>query len=117
MKKPIFAVILVLCITLLVSCDKLFQEMMPTTDIKEILSSPDKFNEKTVKIKGKVKDSFIWFGMGYFVVADKTGEITVIPRKTMPKKGDEVTVIGKVNQAMVIGTRTYIIIVEDDKSK
>jgi uncharacterized protein YdeI (BOF family) len=84
-----------------------------TDKISDILSSPSKYRDKTVKVEGKVIESLIAFEIGYFILSDDTGSITVIPSKTFPKKGETVTIKGKVNTAFVIDDKSLTVIVEE----
>lgn len=73
------------------------------TKISDILASPSKYTDAIVRVKGKVTESLVFFGQGYFVIADGTGVIAVVPSKTYPKTGEEVNIIGHVKNAFVIG--------------
>ena len=84
-----------------------------TEKISDILSSPSKYSDKLVNVKGKVTDSFIALEMGYFVLSDGTGSIVVIPSKTFPKVGEEVKIKGTVKNAFVIGDKSLTVIVEE----
>jgi hypothetical protein len=61
---------------LLSSCDKnpLFSS---TESISKILESPSKYHDKVVSVKGKVTESIVVFGVGYFVLSDRTSSIVV----------------------------------------
>ncbi len=85
--------------------------------ISDILTSPSKYNGKSIKIKGKVIESVIAFGVGYFAISDGTAAIAVIPAKTFPKVGEEVTIRGQVKNAFVIGDKSLTVIVEDTGGK
>ena len=84
-----------------------------TEKISEILASPSKYSEKKVTVKGKVTESIIAFGVGYFVVSDGTDSIAVIPSKTFPKVGEEVKIKGMVKNAFVIGDKSLTVVVEE----
>jgi len=85
------------------------------TKITDILASPSKYSEESVRVKGKVTESFIVFGQGYFMLADGTGAIAVIPSKTFPKTGEEVTIKGIVKNAFVIGDKSLTAIIEQEQ--
>ncbi|MBI4838955.1 MAG: hypothetical protein HY806_07435 [Nitrospirae bacterium] len=53
--------------------------------------------------------------MGYFVISDDTDSITVIPSKTFPKVGEEVKIKGTVKNAFVIGDKSLMVVVEEEK--
>jgi len=100
-------------IILISSCNKnpLFSS---TESISKILESPSKFQDKIVTVKGKVTESIIAFGIGYFVVSDGTSSIAIIPSKTFPKVGEEVKIKGTVKNAFVIRDKSLTVILEED---
>ncbi|MBI4690363.1 MAG: hypothetical protein HY754_08875 [Nitrospirae bacterium] len=85
--------------------------------ISEIISSPSKYNDKTVTVKGKVTESFIVLEKGYFVVSDGTDSITVIPSKTFPKVGEEVKIKGVVKNTFVIGDKSLTVVMEENNKE
>lgn len=86
-----------------------------TTKISDILASPSKYSDQFVHVKGKVTESLIFFGQGYFMVADGTGAIAVVPSKTYPKTGEEVTIKGQVKNAFVVGDKSLTVIMENSQ--
>lgn len=86
-----------------------------TTKITDILASPSQYTDSVVRVKGKVTESFIFFGNGYFMLADDTGAIAVVPAKTYPKVGEEVTIKGQVKNAFVIGDKSLTVIIENSQ--
>jgi ABC-type hemin transport system substrate-binding protein len=94
---------------LISSCDKnpLFSS---TESISKILESPSKYHDKVVSVKGKVTESIVAFGVGYFVLSDRTSSIVIIPSKTFPKVGEEVYIKGSVKNAFVIGDKSLTVI-------
>ncbi len=78
-----------------------------TEKISDILSSPSKYSDKLINVKGKVTESLIALEMGYFVVSDGTESIAVIPSKTFPKVGEDVKIKGTVKNAFVIGDKKF----------
>ena len=99
---------------LISSCDRnpLFSS---TQSISKVLESPSKYQDKIVAVKGKVTESIIAFGVGYFVLSDGTSSIAVIPSKTFPKVGEEIKIRGKVKNAFVIGDKSLSVILEEEK--
>ena len=96
-------------VLVLASCTNLF---LGTVQISDIVASPAKYDDKMVQITGKVTESLIVLKTGYFVISDGKGSIGVIPSKTFPKVGEEVTVEGKVKNAFIIGDQSLTVIVE-----
>jgi RecJ-like exonuclease len=94
------------------SCDKnsLFSS---TESISIILESPSKYDNKIVRVRGKVTESLLVFGVGYFVISDESSSIAVIPSRTFPKVGEEVKIRGTVKNAFVIGDKSLTVIMEE----
>lgn len=88
-----------------------------TTKIRDIISAPGKYSEKQVAVKGKVAESIIAFGIGYFALDDGSGNIAVIPAKTFPKVGEEVRIRGIVKPAFVVGEKSLVVVMESGKDK
>lgn len=110
-KALVIFTLLLLSITL--SCSN--NPFSGTTNITDILASPSKYSDSVVRVKGKVTESFILFGQGYFMLADGTGVIAVVPSKTYPKTGEEVTIRGQVKNAFVIGDKSLTVIIENSQ--
>ena len=51
---------------------------MFSTPIKRIVENPRDYDGKTVTVSGEVRETFSLIIVKYFIVADRTGEITVI---------------------------------------
>lgn len=104
---------IVVCIFLaggiLASCAGLF-----ATPIEKILQNPRDYSGKTVTISGEVVEVAGLIFVKYFVVKDKTGQITVITTRPLPRENTEITVKGKVETAFSIGDKQLIVIVENE---
>ena len=98
---------------LMMSCST--NSLLGTTKIADLLASPSQYANSVVRVKGKVTESFILLETGYFMIADGTGAIAVIPSRTYPKSGEEVTVKGQVKNAFVIGDKSLTVIVENSQ--
>lgn len=92
---------------LLFGCDGLF-----TTPIKKIKENPRAYAGKTITVSGEVTRVFSLLVVKYFVVRDKTGEITVVTEKPLPKVGTKIKVKGTVEEAFSIGDQQVIVLVE-----
>lgn len=92
MKKTFFITLSIVSISILLSCTN--NPFSVTTKISDILTSPSKYSDVVVHVKGRVTESLVFFGQGYDVIADGTGAIAVIPSKTYPKAGEHVTIKG-----------------------
>lgn len=95
---------------ILAGCAGLF-----ATPIEKILQNPRDYSGKTVTISGEVVEVAGLIFVKYFVVKDKTGQITVITTRPLPRENTEITVKGKVETAFSIGDKQLIVIVENDK--
>lgn len=96
-------------VLVLASCTNLFLE---TVQISDIVAAPAKYDDKMVQVTGKVTEFLIVLKTGYFVISDGKGSIAVIPAKTFPKVGEEVTVAGTVRNAFIIGYQSLTVIIE-----
>lgn len=108
-KKEISKTILTVLLfsLLLCNCSSLF-----TTPIKKILEDPRNYTGKTVTVSGEVTRVFSLIFVKYFVVKDKTGEITIVTEKPLPKIGTKMKVKGTVKEAFSIGDQQLIVIFE-----
>jgi hypothetical protein len=96
---------------LLCSCESLL-----TTPINKILANPRDYAGKTVTIDGEVIRVFSLVFVKYFVVKDKTGEITIVTEKPLPKINTKIKVKGTVEEAFSIGDQQLIVIFEKNKT-
>jgi hypothetical protein len=99
--------IILLFSLLLYNCSSLF-----TTPIKKISENPRDYVGKTVTVSGEVTRVFSLFIVKYFVVKDKTGEITIVTEKPLPQVGTKIKVKGTVEEAFSIGDQQLIVIFE-----
>lgn len=88
------------------------------TPIEKILSHPSEYKEKPVTIEGEVTDRTGFFViLKFFRLKDKTGEITVVTKKTLPEIQSTVRVKGKTDEAFPIGDQKLLIFVEESIEK
>jgi aspartyl/asparaginyl-tRNA synthetase len=102
---------MLLCL-LLAGCDAFFP-----TPIAKILEDPRKYADQSVSVSGEVTEVFSFMVIKYFVVRDKTGQIAVVTDKTLPRKGAQITVHGKVKEAFSLGDQQLLVLVEDGDKK
>jgi hypothetical protein len=86
------------------------------TPIRSILDHPREYADKTVVVKGEVKEIFSLIVVKYFVIDDGTGRITVITGKPLPAKGERLKVKGTVREAFSLGDQSLTLIVEEPES-
>ena len=87
-------------------------EGISLTPIGKIINNPREYDGKKVTIQGKVTDVFSFFFIKYFKVKDKTGEIFVVTKRTLPKKGEKVKIKGVVKTAFALGEKQLTVILE-----
>ena len=108
MKK--IALLLFLLASVAIACRGIFP-----TPISKIIDNPRDYDGKKVIVSGEVTETFSLFVLKYFVVDDKTGTITVITQKALPKKGTKVRVKGAVSEMFSLGDTQALVIIEAAK--
>jgi aspartyl/asparaginyl-tRNA synthetase len=83
-----------------------------TTKIVDITGHPRDYAGKEVTVSGEVTETFSLFVVRYFILRDTTGEITVVTDRPLPAKGKKIKVKGVVKEAVSIGTKTSLVLVE-----
>ena len=90
--------------------------------IADLESNPSKYQNKTVKIKGIVRDAdgvnipILGVSGGCYKIDDGTGSIWVCTERGVPTKGAELKVKGVLQTGAVIKGRNYgLIIIEKDR--
>lgn len=88
--------------------------------IVELKDQPTKYNDKSVRVTGRVTNSFgiplVPFQV--YNVDDGTGEIAVVSRSgRAPATGTRVEVKGKVSEVAVIGGRSIGLHIEEDERR
>lgn len=114
MKKRLFLTFIIFNLLFFISCSN--NPLSIKTKIKDVLSSPAEYSDSVVCVKGKVTESLVLLGMGYFIISDGTGAIAIIPSKTFPKTGENVTIKGYVQNAFVIGNESLTVIIESQNN-
>lgn len=83
------------------------------TSIADIEANPSRFTNKEVAVAGTVRDSygasipFIKEMGGIYKVDDGTGSIWVLTNKSVPQKGAQIGVKGKVQSVVTFSGRNY----------
>lgn len=118
MKKETKAILvcLVLMIGLLVAaCPK-------RTSIADIEANPSRFYDKNVAVAGTVQNSFggsiplLNQSGGIYKVDDGTGAIWVLTKKSVPSKGAQLGVKGKIQNGITYKGRNYgLVMIEDGR--
>lgn len=114
--RKVFGLSLILLLGLLtVACPK-------RTSIADIENNPSKYSNKEVAVAGTVKESwgvsipFVKQQGGIYKVDDGSGSIWVITQNSVPQKGAQLGVKGKVQNGVNFNGRNYGLgIVEQDR--
>ena len=84
------------------------------TMIEKVLSNPTAYAGKTVAIEGEVTDRTAFFvSLKFFKVRDKSGEIIVVTKKSLPEIRSLVSVHGKTDEAFSVGDQKILVFVEE----
>jgi hypothetical protein len=90
--------------------------------IADLESNPTKYENKTIKIKGIVRDAdginipFIGMRGGCYKIDDGTGSIWVCSDNGVPTRGSEIKVKGTLQNGAVIKGRNYgLVIIEKER--
>ena len=88
-----------------------------TKSIKELLDDPSRFDGKTVRIAGNVRESIGALGIGVYQVDDGTGTLTVISKagNGTPRVGAAIGVEGKFRSAFTLGTVSAAVLMEHQR--
>lgn len=93
-----------------------------TRSIADLESNPGKYENKTVKVTGIVRDSsgvnipILGVRGGCYKLDDGTGSIWICSEEGVPTKGAEITVKGKLQTGAVIRGKNYgLVIIEKER--
>ena len=91
------------------------------TSIGKIVNNPKVYIGKEVTIEGEVTDRTAFFGvLKFYKVRDKTGEITVVTKKSLPDLKSNMSVKGSIEDSFSLGDQKLVVLEEesiDDKYK
>jgi len=115
-KKVIIPAILVL-IAIGAGAWYYFSYIQPTA-IEKIISNPSAFTGKEVTIEGGVTDRTALFGvLKFYKVRDKSGEIIVVTRRSLPEIKANVGVKGRIDDTFPLGDQKLVVFVEGSIEK
>lgn len=106
MKNTFRYALLVLILACLCHCS------FGTTKIGDIKNNPREYVDKEVTVSGTTTRSVSLLVIKYFILQDKTGEITVVTQKALPREGQHLKVQGIVKEAFAIGNESLLVIQE-----
>lgn len=92
------------------------------TSIADIEANPSKFYDKDVAVAGTVQNSFggsipiLNQSGGVYKVSDGTGSIWVLTKRSVPSKGAQLGVKGKIQNGVNFNGKNYgLVLIEDDR--
>jgi hypothetical protein len=86
------------------------------TPIGELLDNPARYDGKTVRVEGEVKESAGGLGLGAYQVSDNTGTLTVVSEKGgPPRTGSKVGVRGRFEALITLGSRSLAVLREESR--
>jgi hypothetical protein len=86
------------------------------TPIGELLDNPARYDGKTVRVEGEVKESAGGLGLGAYQVRDNTGTLTVVSdRGGPPRSGSKVGVKGRFEALITLGSKSLAVLREESR--
>ena len=85
--------------------------------IGELLYNPARYDGKTVRVEGEVKESAGGLGLGAYQVRDNTGTLTVVSENAgPPRTGSKVGVKGRFEALITLGSKSLAVLREESRS-
>jgi hypothetical protein len=86
------------------------------TPIGELLDNPARYDGKTVRVEGEVKESAGGLGLGAYQVRDNTGTLTVVSETGgPPRTGSKVGVKGRFEALITLGSKSLAVLREESR--
>jgi hypothetical protein len=87
------------------------------TPIGELLDNASRYNGKTVRIEGEVRESAGGLGVGAYQVRDATGTLPVLSEQASPPRtGSKIGVKGRFEALFTLGSKTLAVLREESRS-
>ena len=77
------------------------------TKIGKITADPARFRNQTVRVEGRVTNSFGALSVGGYQIQDDTGKIFVLSNRGVPSSGAKVAVSGTVIEGVTVMGRSF----------
>lgn len=77
------------------------------TKIGRITADPARYRNQTVRVEGRVTNSFGALSVGGYQVQDETGKVFVLSNRGVPSSGSRVAVTGTVIEGVTVMGRTF----------
>ena len=88
-----------------------------TRKISQIQADPTRYRDDTVRVQGRVTNSFGALVAGVYEVEDETGKIYVISRSGVPSKGAQVSVKGTVMNGITVMGKSFGTAIQEQSHK
>ncbi len=86
------------------------------TPIGELLDNPAKYDGRTVRVEGEVRESAGGLGLGAYQVRDDTGTLTVVSETGgPPRSGSKIGVKGRFQALITLGSRSLAVLREESR--
>jgi hypothetical protein len=87
------------------------------TPIGQLMNDPARYDGKTVRIEGEVRESAGGFGLGAYQVKDDTGTLTVVSETGgPPRSGTKIGVKGRFQALFTLGSKGLAVLREESRS-
>lgn len=87
------------------------------TPIGDLLDNSARYDGRTVRIEGEVRESGGGFGLGAYQVRDATGTLTVLSDKSgPPRTGAKIGVKGRFEALFTLGSKSLAVLREESRS-
>ncbi|MBI4460123.1 MAG: hypothetical protein HY648_08705 [Acidobacteria bacterium] len=94
-----------------------FSSACASVRIAQLKSDPSKYQNKTVRVDGRVTNSFGVLSTGFYEIEDDTGKIYVISNRGVPSQGARVSVEGNVFSGATVMGQAVGVAIRESKHK
>jgi hypothetical protein len=116
-KNIITAAVIVIVIGVVAGGWYYFSQVHPTS-IQKIVDNPSVYAEKELAIEGEITDRTSFFGaLKFYKLKDKSGEMIVITKKSLPEVKSSALVKGRIDAAFALGDQKLVVFMEDSIEK
>jgi hypothetical protein len=117
LKKIIIAISIVIVIGAVAGVWYYFSQVHPTS-IQKIVNNPGDYTGKELAIEGEVTDRTSFFGvLKFYKLKDKSGEMIVITKKSLPEVKSSAIVKGRIDDAFALGDQKLVVFREESIEK
>ena len=116
-KKIIIAVSIIIVIGALAGGWYYFSQVHPTS-IEKIVNNPGDYAGKELAVEGEITDRTAFFGtLKFYKIKDKSGDIIVITKKSLPEVKSNAVVKGRLVDEFVLGDQKLTVFREESIEK